>query len=400
MRRNHQLFTIIALLLLLFCCGGCGISGGGGGGLSSGDGPLEEWSQTFGEYGYDYGVQSVALDDGSVVLVGDYYDDSNDRRLVVVKYDDNGIFEWSSLIGQAQMQPKKVLLRSDGGFAIYSAVLENELEYPALSLVSSSGIEEQTIFYTSIYDGRVKDMVATDDGGYLLMGTTMSGIYVGSYDIYVKKVNAQGIELWTYSYGTSGAETGNRIYEETSGYVIVGSTQQQGVQDLDLYILRISDEGEEVSSFYLSQTGNQSGVSLLVYGSQYIVAGYNDEVGNVNISLQKISNTGDIVWQQSYGGVYDDIPFDIIWDHDLGFVIAASTKSIGNGEEDAYLLATSSDGTEEWSITYGGSYSDVPRDICTATDGGYFMTGYTESFGSGNTDLWLMKLTEYPLEDE
>ena len=62
------------------------------------------------------------------------------------------------------------------------------------------------------------------------------------------------------------------------------------------------------------------------------------------------------------------------------------------GERNDYIIRTDSEGNEVWSSTYGGSEWDLSLNIDQAFDGGYFVAGYTRSFGSGASDVWVLKL--------
>ncbi len=47
--------------------------------------------------------------------------------------------------------------------------------------------------------------------------------------------------------------------------------------------------------------------------------------------------------------------------------------------------------SELWSQTYGGEYDDIAYSLVETSDGGYALAGYTNSFGAGSTDFWLVK---------
>jgi hypothetical protein len=65
--------------------------------------------------------------------------------------------------------------------------------------------------------------------------------------------------------------------------------------------------------------------------------------------------------------------------------------SFGAGQHDFYVVKVDSSGTEKWYKTYGGAGTDVARSICSLPDGEYMIAGYTDSFGYGQYDVYLVK---------
>ncbi|TES92242.1 MAG: T9SS type A sorting domain-containing protein, partial [Candidatus Cloacimonadota bacterium] len=67
------------------------------------------------------------------------------------------------------------------------------------------------------------------------------------------------------------------------------------------------------------------------------------------------------------------------------------TESFGAGIYDVYLIKTDSNGDTTWTKTYGGSNTDYGYSVVETSDDGCIIAGYTESFGAGSYDVYLAK---------
>ena len=135
------------------------------------------------------------------------------------------------------------------------------------------------------------------------------------------------------------------------------------------------------------------GVVALADGG-YVVAGVTNHTGAGanDIWIFQLNSTGGLEWQKTYGGARNEEPRSIQQTSDGGFIVTGPTNSFGSGANDVWVLKLESDGDIEWEKTYGGAKADVSHAIEQTDDGGYIVAGHTKSFGSGGQDYFVFKL--------
>jgi hypothetical protein len=87
--------------------------------------------------------------------------------------------------------------------------------------------------------------------------------------------------------------------------------------------------------------------------------------------------------QLTFGGSGDDYLTFVKQTRDGGYIMTGSTNSFGAGGYDVYLMKTDGSGNLEWSKTIGGTSYDVGLCVKQTSDGGYIVSGITSSFGAG-----------------
>ncbi|MGC8766066.1 MAG: hypothetical protein ACP5QT_09330 [Brevinematia bacterium] len=98
------------------------------------------------------------------------------------------------------------------------------------------------------------------------------------------------------------------------------------------------------------------------------------------------------VWQKTYGGSDSgDEASSIQQTNDGGYIVAGWTDSFGAGSADFYIIKLDSNGNKVWEKTYGGEYYDWASSIQQTKDGGYIVAGTTNSFGAGSADFYIIK---------
>ena len=99
----------------------------------------------------------------------------------------------------------------------------------------------------------------------------------------------------------------------------------------------------------------------------------------------------DSLWFNTYGGDLRDSAKSLIQTNDGNYVFAGSTNSFGNEFYDVYLVKTDENGNELWARTFGGLNYDGANSVVETSDNGLLITGYTYSFGSELSAIYLIK---------
>jgi len=113
--------------------------------------------------------------------------------------------------------------------------------------------------------------------------------------------------------------------------------------------------------------------------------------GNTDVLFLKTDSMGMPFKNKTFGGINIDIGQCIRQTSDKGYIIFGYTNSFGAGGYDLYLIKMDSLYNKEWEKTYGGSDWDFGNCAEQTTDGGYILCGSTYSFGKGEQDYFLVK---------
>jgi hypothetical protein len=197
------------------------------------------------------------------------------------------------------------------------------------------------------------------------------------------------------TYGGAGTDIAVSVVETSDGgYAIAGYTNSFGAGGVDFWLVKTDSAGNMLWNKTYGRTNNDFGYSVIqTSDGGYAIAGYTSSfgAGGADFWLIKTDVNGIVQWNQTYGGTGSDVARCVIQTSDGGYALGGYTNSFGAGIYDFWLVKTEADGSMQWNQTYGGANYDQAYSLVQTLDNGYALAGYTNSYGAGGADFWLVK---------
>lgn len=363
--------------------------------------PRKSWARTYGEAGNDGAYSIQQANDGGYIAAGCVSSPSSatGSDFWILKLSSSGASEWQKAYGgNGPDMALSIQKTIDAGFIVAGYTSPStmaERDAWVLKLDSAGDIEWQRAYGGSDVDW-ASSIQQTSDGGYIVAGITVS-FGAGDYDYWILKLSAAGDIEWQRTYGGSNFDSARSIQQTSDGgYIAAGYTSSSGAGGEDIWILKLSQLGNIEWQRTYGDAGYEWTDSIRqTSDGGYIVAGYtssfDDETGD--IWVLKLFSNGDIDWQRVYKGSSSDGAHSIQQTSDGGYIVAGFTESFGGGGRDVWVLKLSSSGNVEWEQAYGDSGDDWAHFIQQTDDGGYIIAGKTISLlGAGGGDFLIIKL--------
>jgi hypothetical protein len=307
---------------------------------------------------------------------------------------------WSQTYGGIREEQAYSLIQtSDGGYAIAGRTSSFGSDYSCFWLVkvdSSGNLEwNKTYEGTGFLDAMniAYSVVEASDGGYAIAGTAEPELY--NHDFWLVKVDSSGNLEWNKTYGGPDVDVATSVVETSDGgYALAGQTSSFGDGSFDFWLVKTDVSGNMQWDKTYGGIGLEQARSLIqTSDGGYALAGQTSSFGDGsdNFWLVKTDVSGNMQWDKTYGGIGEEKANSLIQTSDGGYALAGETRSSIVAMPDFWLVKVDSSGNLEWNKTYGGPDMDIAYSVVEASDGGYALAGYTDSFGAGSSDFWLVK---------
>ncbi|WP_457600399.1 PKD domain-containing protein [Hydrogenivirga sp.] len=361
---------------------------------TTGSSQAQEWMRSYGTSYKDRAFSVQQTSDGGYIVAGhtDHLGTGNDD-FWVLKLNEHGIVQWERAYGESSYsEAYSIQQTSDGGYIIAGY---GGGDLWVIKVSSDGAVQWQKTYASSVPDiaGSIQE---TSDGGYIIAGR--SGTTATFPDLLVLKLSSNGSVQWQKTYGGNNGEDAYSVQQTSDGgYIVAGYTNSFGAGSRDAWVIKLNPDGSvQWQKTYGGNVGEEAYSIQQTSDGGYIVAGYTDSsgAGSRDAWVIKLNSDGSVQWQKTYGGNGWDGAYSIQQTSDGGYIVAGYTFSFGNGGglPDFWVFKLDSEGSVQWQKTYGGNSTDEAYSIQQTSDGGYIVAGYTESFGAGSGDIWVLKL--------
>jgi hypothetical protein len=257
----------------------------------------------------------------------------------------------------------------------------------------AAGDSVWTRTFGGISDEKAYCVQQTPDVGFIIAGytTTFGG---GFSDFYVVKTNTDGNLDWARTYGPEGYWRGGMFgfsiqLANEGGYSIAGSHVNFGPVSGSFFLVRTDDIGDTIWTRSYAGSIYGGGARYVQKSSEdgFILSGFSGFYGY----LLEVRANGDTAWARSYNPGANCVLSSVEPTFDGGFIAVGSTRLVGEENSDVYIIKTDENGNFMWSHIYGGTDNDSGQSIKQVGDRGYIIAGITHSFGSGGSDVYLLR---------
>jgi uncharacterized delta-60 repeat protein len=365
------------------------------------------WERTMGGTEEDKAYAVVATPDDGLIVAGNTMSFGNPRYDAwIARLDRAGETVWERRLGGPQADHFYALAAApDGGVLAAGDTRSAGVGESDVWLARLDGAGEvlwQRVLGDASND-RARAALALPNGDFLVGG--FAGVGLGDRDIWIARITDDGEPVWQQQLGGPGDDGAFHLALAADGDLLATGYWRTGEADgeadgedrgFDLWAARLSPDGEPVwqRRFHRGSFDAGTGVVPLADGG-LVVTGMTQTggPGEVDVWVLRLDRDGEPAWQRRFGGARTDGAWAAIGRPGGGLVISAATASRGAGSTDAWMMGLDADGELAWERVIGGALWDRPTALAASSAGDELLVaGYTTTTGAGFEDFWLLRL--------
>lgn len=365
--------------------------------------PLQNvvWHRTYGSSGWD-ASKATQCSDGGFILYGTF-----NRQALLLRTSNCGEYQWHKKFNTNYYYDsgRSLVITDNGGFALLIRCHEGSsaphFEDFMIVRTDSSGIQlwNKTYEFSNSSIGTqhfFHSLELCSDGGFII-GGNLEYLYWASDDSLIQRfipwllrTDSNGVPLWNSSYFVAKSLFSETMIQcQDRGFAISGMAFSDHP-----FLLRLNSSGQV--SWFQTYTSRAEQVNHMVECSDgsfaFVGYVYDPEAEDSDIFLMKTDAMGNLLWNKTFGLQGKDIAWHIIETANHGLALTGSMNATETG--DLFLIVTDSNGNHEWNSTFGETNSDGGLSVYELSNGDFILSGYTENFGAGEADCWLLQIRE------
>ncbi|MFW9818150.1 MAG: SBBP repeat-containing protein [Candidatus Thorarchaeota archaeon] len=357
------------------------------------------WVKFWGGSSTDYGY-GITLDlDSNIFVVGkttSFGEGGND--IVLLKFSNNGELLWNRTWGGTSSDYGRAIA-SDSEGNIYVAGTTYSFGAGNTDMVLIKYDNSGNYIWNKTWGGILEDHcygIFIDNLDYIyISGHSYSFGLDNSSDICVIKYNGQGIQQWNSTWGISAYEYcyDDIVVDNQFNIYIGGVIQDPETYWNDLYLIKLNNNGDYMWSMSWGGDEQETGTSVILdsLGNIYLLGNtYSYGSGSSDFCLLKISKSGVVQWNKTWGGDANDFGTDVVLDSCGNLYLAGSTSSFHVGEYDISLVKYTGSGEFNSYDVWGGPLFEECREATIDSIGNIYLVGTTGSYGEGD-DIFILK---------
>jgi hypothetical protein len=357
------------------------------------------FEKTFGTPNSDLARSVKQLPDGTIYVAG--FSNSGPFGgfdVTLSRLDRYGNLQWTKYYGDSYDNTCLFMnLCSDGNIVLTGEDqgTPTGIDAFAYKLDTAGNVVWHRVYATSVNES-TKYIEQTSDGGFIMCGF-QSDAY-GSNDVYVIKADAAGNMEWDQVYGGMDNDYSDMIRElPGGGYLLTADTKSMGAGGYDVYVLKLDASGNSIWDFtYGDQWQNGCQGIFITSAGKYLSYGETEiyQFSQFDFYLELIDTNGATIWKRTFGGTEADAAFSVVETPDGGFMLTGYSNSYNSipGPLELVVFKTDAAGNFQWARPYGSEGIDLGYEIIHSLDNGYLITGKT--FINNSDDYYLLHLDQ------
>jgi hypothetical protein len=214
-------------------------------------------------------------------------------------------------------------------------------------------------------------------GGFVVSGSTyLPGALP---EIYLARTDAEGMVLWQKSFGPPAGECPQVLATPDGGFLLAGF-RLDPANRADGFLLKSDGDGGELWSRRLGGGGIDQLFDIArANDGGFFVAGYKEIQGSRQLYVVKVDSDGEMLWEREAGGAGIEIAWGVLATSDGGAVAVGESSSFGSGDTDVYLVRLDAGGAVLFEKNYGSTSNEVGLGVAELDDGGFLIGGAVEA---------------------